>query len=134
MKKNTIIAGVILLLIGVYGVINKYYLVDTRLMKYILNYQIILIAMGLYQLFSSRFSSGLTLTVIGLFLYLREFVPGFKTGSIYFLLILIGIIAILKGLGIIKKDTYKTFVFTKRYETNNEEVKREDIEEAEEIK
>ncbi len=72
--KNKLFFGIILILIGLYQIFGKF--IDLNSLEFIFNYQFILILVGIYLLFKNKGQSvaGVLLIALAAYLYLKDFV------------------------------------------------------------
>ncbi len=72
--KNKLFFGIILIFIGLYQIFGKF--IDLDSFKFIFNYQFILVLIGLYLLFKNKGQSiiGIFLIALAAYLYLKDFI------------------------------------------------------------
>ena len=63
--------GIILIIIGLFYTLQQY--IPESVLKYIFNYQVIILIIGLWNFVEKKRTLGTVLTVLALYLYLKEF-------------------------------------------------------------
>lgn len=105
-------------------------LIPEGTLKYLFNYQMIIIILGIISAIQKK-SSGWIIITIGTYLYLQEFFPKYFQMGTSSLILACGII--LLGLGINEKKKKDTIKNENKYSKTTIN-KKNDIEDAEEIK
>ncbi len=97
--KNKIFFGIILIIIGLYQIFGKFMNLDA--LNYILNYQSILILIGIYLLFKNKGQSiaGIFLIAFGIYSYLKDFIePKYLEVITPIIIVITGVLLIFLGL------------------------------------
>ena len=69
--------GIGLMLLGILYGLQAFGMINGETVKYILNYQIILILVGMFVGIAKKKTSGWIITGVGVYLYIKEFFEGF---------------------------------------------------------
>lgn len=120
--------GGILILFGLFYTLQQY--IPENLLRYFLNYQFMLILIGLGFLISKKRTKGTILVIVGLYLYLSEFFYEYFEKIFPIGILLTGTALVFIGMKERKKQNNKTeFVFSSKKKSKNFE-----LDDAEEIK
>lgn len=122
--------GIILIIIGLFYTLQQY--IPESVLKYIFNYQVIILIIGLWNFVKKNKTLGTVLTVSALYLYLREFFNEYFELTLPIIILLGGVIVLLLGIlekGKISKKEFErpSFIFKS---TKKSEDKVEDAEEV----
>lgn len=109
--------GILIIFAGLFYLLRPY--IDESTLKYVFNYQVILILLGLSFLFQKNKTLGYILTFLGIYLYLQEFFGKHLKISFPVILLGIGIFVLVSGINENKKN--------KRNYGKNEIIEAEEI-------
>ena len=125
--------GLIIIFISLFYLFQKY--IPEGILMYVFNYQIIIILIGIYLILKKKNSLGLTMSFIGLYLYLQKFFSEYFEISFPLVTLIGGTVIFVLGLNEKnKKDLKKKEpIFKSTMKAADSEVNA-DIEEAEEVK
>ncbi|MDR2879632.1 MAG: hypothetical protein LBV03_06950 [Fusobacteriales bacterium] len=90
--------GIGLILLGILYGLQAFGLINGETVKYMLNYQIILILVGLFVGISKKKTSGWIITGVGVYLYIKEFFEEFTNIGITAGLLIAGIAVTVSGI------------------------------------
>ena len=125
-----IVWGIVLIVMGLFYTLQQY--IPESVLKYIFNYQVIILIIGLWNFVEKKQTLGTVLTVLALYLYLREFFNEYLELSLRIIILSGGVIVLLLGIldkrKISKKEFERpSFIFKS---TKKSEDKVEDAEEV----
>lgn len=125
--------GIIIIFISLLYLFQKY--IPEGILMYVFNYQIIIILIGIYLILKKKNSLGLTMSFIGLYLYLQKFFSEYFEIGFPLVTLIGGTVIFVLGLNEKnKKDLKKKeSIFKSTMKAADSEVNA-DIEEAEEVK
>ena len=125
--------GIIIIFISLLYLFQKY--IPEGILMYVFNYQIIIILIGIYLILKKKNSLGLTMSFIGLYLYLQKFFSEYFEIGFPLVTLIGGTVIFVLGLNEKnKKDLKKKEpIFKSTMKPSDSEV-NVDIEEAEEVK
>lgn len=75
--EKKIFFGIGLMLLGILYGLQVFGMINGETIKYLLNYQIILILVGIFVGITKKKTSGWIITAVGVYLYIKEFFEGF---------------------------------------------------------
>jgi hypothetical protein len=90
--------GIGLILLGILYGLQVFGMINGDTIKYILNYQIILILVGVFVGIAKKKTSGWIITGVGVYLYIKEFFEGFTNIGITAGLLIIGTAITVSGI------------------------------------
>ena len=90
--------GIGLILLGILYGLQVFGMINGDTIKYILNYQIILILVGMFVGIAKKKTSGWIITGVGVYLYIKEFFEGFTNIGITAGLLIIGTAITVSGI------------------------------------
>ena len=90
--------GIGLILLGILYGLQAFGMINGETVKYILNYQIILILVGMFVGIAKKKTSGWIITGVGVYLYIKEFFEGFTNIGITAGLLIIGTAITVSGI------------------------------------
>ncbi|MCP1223339.1 hypothetical protein [Sebaldella sp. S0638] len=90
--------GIGLILLGILYGLQVFGMINGDTIKYILNYQIILILVGVFVGIAKKKTSGWIITGVGVYLYIKEFFEGFTNIGITAGLLIVGTAITVSGI------------------------------------
>lgn len=90
--------GIGLILLGILYGLQAFGMINGETVKYILNYQIILILVGMFVGIAKKKTSGWIITGVGVYLYIKEFFEGFTNVGITAGLLIVGTAITVSGI------------------------------------
>ena len=90
--------GIGLILLGILYGLQAFGMINVETVKYILNYQIILILVGIFVGIAKKKTSGWLITGVGVYLYIKEFFEGFTNIGITAGLLIVGTAVTVSGI------------------------------------
>ena len=90
--------GIGLMLLGILYGLQAFGMINGETVKYILNYQIILILVGMFVGIAKKKTSGWIITGVGVYLYIKEFFEGFTNIGITAGLLIVGTAITVSGI------------------------------------
>ena len=90
--------GIGLILLGILYGLQAFGMINGDTVKYILNYQIILILVGIFVGVAKKKTSGWIITGVGVYLYIKEFFEGFTNIGITAGLLIVGTAITVSGI------------------------------------
>ena len=90
--------GIGLILLGILYGLQAFGMINGETVKYILNYQIILILVGMFVGIAKKKTSGWIITGVGVYLYIKEFFEGFTNIGITAGLLIVGTAITVSGI------------------------------------
>ena len=90
--------GIGLILLGILYGLQVFGMINGDTVKYILNYQIILILVGMFVGIAKKKTSGWIITGVGVYLYIKEFFEGFTNIGITAGLLIVGTAITVSGI------------------------------------
>ncbi len=122
--------GIILIIIGLFYTLQQY--IPESTLKYIFNYQIIILIIGLWNFVKKNKTLGTVLTVSALYLYLREFFNEYFELTLPIIILLGGVIVLL--LGVLEKREISKNISEKQFIFKSTKKSEDKVEDAEEVK
>ena len=125
-----IVWGIVLIVMGLFYTLQQY--IPESVLKYIFNYQVIILIIGLWNFVEKKRTLGTVLTVLALYLYLKEFFNEYFEMVFPIIILSGGVIVLLLGILDKRKISKKefenpSFIFKS---TKKSEDKVEDAEEV----
>lgn len=128
--------GIGLILLGILYGLQAFGMINGETVKYILNYQIILILVGMFVGIAKKKTSGWIITGVGVYLYIKEFFEGFTNIGITAGLLIVGTAITVSGIIDRKNRNEKANenvnINIKRAKVNNDAEDIEDIDNTKE--
>ena len=90
--------GIGLILLGILYGLQVFGMINGDTVKYLLNYQIILILVGIFVGIAKKKTSGWIITGVGIYLYIKEFFEGFTNIGITAGLLIVGTAVMVSGI------------------------------------
>ena len=90
--------GIGLILLGILYGLQVFGMINGDTVKYLLNYQIILILVGVFVGIAKKKTSGWIITGVGIYLYIKEFFEGFTNIGITAGLLIVGTAITVSGI------------------------------------
>lgn len=90
--------GIGLILLGILYGLQVFGMINGDTVKYLLNYQIILILVGIFVGIAKKKTSGWIITGVGVYLYIKEFFEGFTNIGITAGLLIVGTAITVSGI------------------------------------
>lgn len=103
MDKRLLI-GISLVLLGILYGLQASKLINEETIQYILNYQVILMAVGLFVAIFKKKNSGWIIFAVGIYLYVKEFFEKFANIGVTVGLLIIGIVLVVLSIRDKKKQ------------------------------
>lgn len=122
--------GIILIIIGLFYTLQQY--IPESVLKYIFNYQVIILIIGLWNFVEKKRTLGTVLTVLALYLYLKEFFNEYFEMAFPIIILLGGVIVLL--LGVLEKREISKNISEKQFIFKSTKESEDKVEDAEEVK
>ena len=128
-----ITGGLLIIFISLFYLFQKY--IPESILMYVFNYQIILVLLGIYFILQKKNTLGISLSLVGLYLYFQEFFTEYFEIAFPLIKLVAGVVIFVLGLNEKNKKSLKKQepVYKSTYKADDSK-KTTDIEDAEEIK
>ena len=128
-----ITGGLLIIFISLFYLFQKY--IPESILMYVFNYQIILVLLGIYFILQKKNTLGISLSLVGLYLYFQEFFTEYFEIAFPLITLVEGVVIFVMGLNEKNKKSLKKQepVYKSTYKADDSK-KTTDIEDAEEIK
>ena len=128
-----ITGGLLIIFISLFYLFQKY--IPESILMYVFNYQIILVLLGIYFILQKKNTLGISMSFIGLYLYLQKFFSEYFEIGFPLVTLIGGTVIFVLGLNEKNKKSLKKQepVYKSTYKADDSK-KTTDIEDAEEIK
>ena len=122
--------GIVLIVMGLFYTLQQY--IPESILKYIFNYQVIILIIGLWNFVQKKQTLGTVLTVLALYLYLKEFFNEYFEMAFPIIILLGGVIVLL--LGVLEKKEISKNISEKQFIFKSTKKSEDKVEDAEEVK
>ena len=128
-----IVGGLLIIFMSLFYLFQKY--IPESILMYVFNYQIILVLLGIYFILQKKNTLGISLSLVGLYLYFQEFFTEYFEIAFPLITLVAGVVIFVLGLNEKNKKSLKKQepVYKSTYKADDSK-KTTDIEDAEEIK